>query len=149
MPALADKLAPLIPLRVERWLGEAVDMQARQMLDKGDASRPFECGERTRAAQRLANLMAKLEVAAALPIPLEIKVVRRSEANAIALPGGHIYVFEGLVEKSETPTSWRASSPTRSAMWRIATARARSCSPPVCRSCSACCSATSSAAARS
>jgi predicted Zn-dependent protease len=46
--------------------------------------------------------MAKLEVAAALPIPLDTKVVRRSEPNAIALPGGHIYVFEGLVDRSET-----------------------------------------------
>src|SRR5207237_8367104 len=33
--------------------------------------------------------------------PLDAKVIRRSEANAIALPGGHIYVFQGLVEKSE------------------------------------------------
>ena len=102
VPALADKLAPLIPLRAERWLGEAVDMQARRMLDKGDASRPFECAnEEGRAA--LTKLLGKLEAAAALPIPLETKVVRRSEPNAIALPGGHIYVFEGLVDRSETP----------------------------------------------
>ena len=46
--------------------------------------------------------MGRLEAAAALPIPLDTKVVRRSEANAIALPGGHIYVFDGLVEKSES-----------------------------------------------
>ena len=54
VPALADKIAPLIPLRAERWLGEAVDMQARRMLDKGDASRPFECGQtgETQAARR-------------------------------------------------------------------------------------------------
>ena len=102
VPALADKIAPLIPLRAERWLGEAVDMQARRMLDKGDASRPFECGnEDGRAA--LARLIGTLEGAAALPIPLETKVIRRAEPNAIALPGGHIYVFEGLVDKSETP----------------------------------------------
>ncbi|MGB9365240.1 MAG: M48 family metallopeptidase [Xanthobacteraceae bacterium] len=102
VPALADKIAPLIPLRAERWLGEAVDTQARRMLDKSDASRPFECGnEDGRAA--LAKVMGKLEGAAALPISLEAKVVRRSEPNAIALPGGHIYVFEGLVEKSESP----------------------------------------------
>ena len=50
----------------------------------------------------LARLIGKLEAAAALPIPLDIKVVRRSEANAIALPGGHIYVFQGLVDKSES-----------------------------------------------
>jgi len=102
VPALADKIAPLIPLRAERWLGEAVDTQARKMLDKGDTSRPFECAnEDGRAA--LAKLLAKLEAVAALPIPLEPKVVRRSEPNAIALPGGHIYVFEGLIEKSENP----------------------------------------------
>ena len=44
VPALADKIAPLVPLRAERWLGEAVDTQARKMLDKGDVGRPFECG---------------------------------------------------------------------------------------------------------
>jgi predicted Zn-dependent protease len=102
VPALADKIAPLIPLRAERWLGEAVDSQARKMLDKGDTSRPFEC-EDTQGRAALAKLMGRLEIAAGLPIPLETKVVRRNEPNAVALPGGHIYVFEGLVERSETP----------------------------------------------
>ena len=105
VPALADKIAPLVPLGVERWLGEAVDMQARQMLDRGTTNRPFECGAGTgEAAGRaaLGRLVGKLETAAGLPIPLDVKVVRRSEPNAVALPGGHIYVFEGLVQKSES-----------------------------------------------
>jgi Zn-dependent protease with chaperone function len=105
VPALADKLAPLVPLRAERWLGEAVDTQARAMLDKGDSNRPFACGGDAGEAEgraALSKLIGKLELAANLPIPLEAKVVRRSEANAIALPGGHIYVFQGLVEKSES-----------------------------------------------
>lgn len=105
VPVLADRVAPLVPLRTERWLGEAVDTQARKMLDKGDRSGPFECGsgageEPGRAA--LGKLVGKLEAAAALPIPLDVKVVRRSEANASALPGGHIYVFDGLIGKSES-----------------------------------------------
>ena len=104
VPALADKIAPLVPLRAELWLGNAVDGQVRKMLDTGGASRPFECGGGAgegagRAA--LVKLIGKLEKAAALPIPLDTKVVRRSEANAVALPGGHIYVFEGLIAKSE------------------------------------------------
>jgi Zn-dependent protease with chaperone function len=104
VPALADKIAPLVPLRAELWLGNAVDGQVRKMLDTGGASRPFECGGGAgeglgRAA--LVKLVGKLEKAAALPIPLDTKVVRRSEANAVALPGGHIYVFEGLIAKSE------------------------------------------------
>lgn len=104
IPALAGKIAPLVPLRAERWLGEAVDSQARKMLDKGETGRTFECGGGNGEAEgraALANLMRKLELAAALPIPVDAKVIRRSEANAIALPGGHIYVFEGLVDRSE------------------------------------------------
>jgi predicted Zn-dependent protease len=72
------------------------------MLDKSDASRPFACGDQEGLAA-LATLIGKLEAAAALPIPLDTKVVRRSEPNAVALPGGHIYVFEGLIDKSQTP----------------------------------------------
>jgi predicted Zn-dependent protease len=101
VPALAGKIAPLVPLRAERWLGDAVDTQARKILDKGDSSRPFACTDQEGAAA-LARLMGRLEAAAALPIPLDTKVVRRSEPNAIALPGGHIYVFEGLIDKSES-----------------------------------------------
>ena len=105
VPALADKIAPLVPLRAERWLGEAVDGQVRKMLDTGSANRPFECGTGAGEAPgraALGKLVGKLETAAALSIPLDAKVIRRSEANAVALPGGHIYVFEGLIAKSES-----------------------------------------------
>jgi Zn-dependent protease with chaperone function len=103
VPALAGKIAPLVPLGVERWLGEAVDRQARTLLDKG-SDRPFECGggqgeANGRAA--LGRLIGKLEAAAGLPISLDAKVVRRADSNAVALPGGRIYVFEGLIAKSE------------------------------------------------
>jgi Zn-dependent protease with chaperone function len=104
VPALANQLAPLVPLRVERLLGEAVDAEARKMLDKGAAGTTFECGAapgETAGREALARMTAKLSAAAALPIPLDIKVVRRSEANAIALPGGRIYLFQGLVDKAE------------------------------------------------
>ena len=105
VPALADKLAPLVPLRAERWLGDAVQGQVRKMLDTGRTNQPFECGGGAgEAAGRaaLVKLVGKLEAAAALPIPLDAKVIRRSEANAVALPGGYIYVFEGLIGKSES-----------------------------------------------
>src|SRR5262245_6430552 len=38
-----------------------------------------------------------------LPLPVRAAVVRRAEVNAIALPGGRVYVFEGLIDKAETP----------------------------------------------
>lgn len=106
LPALSDRVAPRIPLSVERRLGDAVDTQVRAMLDTGRSEKPLECGAADaekpgRAA--LEALIGRLEAAASLPIPFKTAVVRRREANAIALPGGHIYVFEGLVTQSRGP----------------------------------------------
>ena len=50
----------------------------------------------------LDKLVRRLEAAAELPVPLHTVVVRRPEANAMALPGGRIYVFEGLIAKAES-----------------------------------------------
>ena len=106
LPAVVERLTPLIPFSVEHRLGVAVEEQVRAMLDPGRSDKPFECGtadpERSGRAA-LDKLLGPLEGAAKLPIPLKTIVVRRSEANAIALPGGHIYVFAGLVAKAERP----------------------------------------------
>lgn len=103
LPLLADRIAPLIPLSVEHRLGLTIDAQVRAMLDNKSSDKPFECGmadaeKPGRAA--LDQLIGRLETAAGLPIPLKAAVVRRRETNAVALPGGHIYVFEGLVTRS-------------------------------------------------
>jgi Zn-dependent protease with chaperone function len=105
VPLVADRIAPLVPQRVENWLGDAVDAQTRAMLDTKQEGAAFECGTRTgeqdgRAA--MDKLVHKLEVVAGLPVPLKPVVVRRSEANASALPGGRIYVYAGLIEKAES-----------------------------------------------
>jgi Zn-dependent protease with chaperone function len=42
-------------------------------------------------------------MAANSPYHPRVDVVRRKQANAFALPGGHVYVFEGLLAKSQTP----------------------------------------------
>jgi Zn-dependent protease with chaperone function len=106
LPALVERLTPIIPLSVEQRLGNAVDKQVRAMLDTSTrAGKAFECGaaESEKAGQAaLVKLVGQLERAADLPIPLKTVVVRRSEANAIALPGGHVYVFQGLIRRSET-----------------------------------------------
>jgi len=104
VPVLADRLAQYVPLGIERRLGSAADMQVRAMLDKGPRERPFECGEATteqtgRAAFQ--KLMARLQAAGDLKLPLRAAVIRREEANAIALPGGHVYVFKGLIDQAE------------------------------------------------
>ena len=44
LPALADRLAPLIPFRLEQRFGGVMDAQVRAMLDDGKSGQPFECG---------------------------------------------------------------------------------------------------------
>lgn len=106
LPAIVERLTPLIPLSVEHRMGTAVDAQVRAMLDTGKSGRPFECGLEVRekaGRAALDKLIGKLETAAELPIPIKAAVVRRKESNAIALPGGNVYVFEGLVDAARTP----------------------------------------------
>jgi len=106
LPALVERLTPLIPLSVEHQFGRAIDAQVRAMLDTGGGSKPFECGTAdSEKAGRAAfdKMLGKMHTASGLPIPLTTAVVRRSEANAIALPGGHIYVFQGLINQSRSP----------------------------------------------
>lgn len=106
VPVLADRIAALIPLSAEHRLGLAMDAQVRALLDDGKSDKPFECG--TTDAEKpgraaLDALIDRLERAGGLPIPLRASVVRRNEANAVALPGGRIYVFAGLVAKARSP----------------------------------------------
>jgi hypothetical protein len=104
VPAIAERLAPLLPPTFERRLGDAVDIQVRGMLDTRDAGAAFECGnvggERAGRAA-LDKIVKRLEAAADLRLPLRTTVVRRPEANAMALPGGQIYVFQGLIAKAD------------------------------------------------
>jgi predicted Zn-dependent protease len=107
LPEIAARLTPLLPQSVERRLGEAVDAQMRATLDTRRASgAAFECGdvegERPGRAA-LDRLVGRLESAAGLPLRLHASAIRRAEPNAIALPGGHIYVFEAIIAKAESP----------------------------------------------
>jgi Peptidase family M48 len=106
LPRLAGDLARHIPYSLERKFGATIERQARASLDAQHAGSGFECGD-NEAEQpgRLAftKLMGEIEGAAGLPMPLSAVVVRRDEANAITLPGGHIFVFKGLLDKAENP----------------------------------------------
>jgi Zn-dependent protease with chaperone function len=106
VPALAARMAPFVPAVLDRKLGDAVDMQLRGILDTKKSGAAFECGTANvekpgRAA--LDKIVHRLEAAAALPTPLRSLVVRRPEANAMALPGGQVYVFRGLIDKADSP----------------------------------------------
>jgi Zn-dependent protease with chaperone function len=106
VPVLATRLTPLVPTSVEQKLGKAVDSQIRATLDTKHLGAAFVCdaganGAAGRAA--LDKLVDRLKTAAALPYSLQVDVVRRADFNAFALPGGHIYVFQGLIDRAQSP----------------------------------------------
>jgi len=107
VPLLAGRIAPHLPVALEMRLGAAVDAQVRQVLATSTRGKPLECGAgdspRAVAARAAsAKLVAALEAAAELPLPLRMLVVRRADVNAITLPGGRIYVFDGLLAKANS-----------------------------------------------
>ena len=106
VPQLATRLTPFVPFAAERKLGALIDVQARRSLDEQATGAAFECGRGEKEVPGRAafvKLMSTLETAATLPYPLEPVVVRKSEPNAFALPGGHIYVLKGLIDQARTP----------------------------------------------
>jgi len=106
LPALASRIIPFVPLAVERQLGEAVDKEIRSVLDTQHLGPTFICGfgpGETPGRAALDKLVGELADAAALPVRLHVDVVRRPEPNAMALPGGRIYVYDGLIAKAQTP----------------------------------------------
>ena len=104
VPAIAVSLTPLLPAVVEDKLGEAVDMQVRGLLKTRNDGTLLDCGTvpaEIAGRSALDKIVRRLEAAAGLPRPLRIDVVRQDAANAIALPGGHVYVFHGLIVKAD------------------------------------------------
>jgi Zn-dependent protease with chaperone function len=106
VPLLADRIAPHLPIEWEIRLGDAVDAQVRSALDPSHGKKPFECstGDAAQtAASRAAftKLVSSMEAEAGLPLALRARVVRSHQVNAITLPGGRVYVFDGLVGKAD------------------------------------------------
>lgn len=106
IPALADSIAPALPWSVDQRIGEAMDPQIRWLFARGDEGNA-ECGSANRAEQggrrALDALVARFEDKAGLPVPLKVAVLRTSMSNAVAAPGGYIYILQGLIDESQTP----------------------------------------------
>jgi hypothetical protein len=107
VPLIAGRIAPHLPVALEMRLGAAIDVEMRQVLGASAGGKPFECGasdspQAVAARAAFTKLIGRLEAAAELPLPLRTLVARRDEVNAITLPGGRIYVFNGLLNKADS-----------------------------------------------
>ncbi len=93
IPLIADRLAPLVPFAIEKRMGEAVDRQARAILGGKDCTRP-------EGKAAFAKMVTKLKDASGFDTSLEAHVLSSSMVNAFALPGGKVYLLDGLLQKA-------------------------------------------------
>jgi Zn-dependent protease with chaperone function len=96
IPFAADRLAPYVPFAFEKLMGDAVNGQIRKIVggkecDSGPGRAAFSA------------LVDKLKEAGGIELPLEPHVLSSSTKNAFALPGGRIYLLDGLLQKAESP----------------------------------------------
>jgi predicted Zn-dependent protease len=92
--SLAGWLTPLVPMSVDRTLGEASQQQLS--ATQSECTNPL-------AKKYIEELAAPLQKAAGpLPFEFSFRVVDSSEVNAFALPGGFVTVNWGLVEAAES-----------------------------------------------
>lgn len=96
IPLVADRLAPLVPAAAERRLGDAVDKQVRALT----GGKQCTGAEGQRA---FTKMVEALRTAGGSVAPLEAQVLSSPIPNAVALPGGRIYLFEGLLQRARDP----------------------------------------------
>lgn len=102
VPALADRLAVLLPPAGEAVLGDTTFEQVRSALDRSGLSPLRVCDSREGAAA-LGELQKRVSGDVLLPYPLKVSVLDHPMQNAFALPGGQIVFFRGLIEAAEDP----------------------------------------------
>jgi Zn-dependent protease with chaperone function len=96
IPIVADRLVPFVPQSWERWVGEAADGQIRMFVSGKACDTPD--GQAAFTA-----LVGKLRIAGGIDNALEPLVVSSKIENAFALPGGKIYLLDGLLERAQNP----------------------------------------------
>jgi Zn-dependent protease with chaperone function len=94
VPLAADRLTPLVPEAFERRLGDVADGQVKTLFGAKV------CDD---AAGQLAfaKLVNALREAAGMDTSVQSGVLGTPVPNAFALPGGKVYLFNGLLAKAE------------------------------------------------
>jgi Zn-dependent protease with chaperone function len=102
VPALATRIAPLVPWTTEVALGNAVESEVLKQLPGGGGKICAEGGNGP-GKQALAALVTQLTRHANLPGAVDVKVADSPVQNAFTLPGGKIVFMRGLIEKATGP----------------------------------------------
>jgi Zn-dependent protease with chaperone function len=96
LPLAADRLAPLVPPALERRIGDAAESQISGMFGGKPCSG---------AAGGFAfnKLIKEISTAAGFDTPVRAAVLDTPVPNAFALPGGKVFLFDGLLARANDP----------------------------------------------
>jgi Peptidase family M48 len=96
LPLAADRLAPLVPSALERRIGDAAEGQMGAMFGGKTCSSAV-------GSLAFNKLMKKISTAAGFDAPVRATVLNTPVPNAFALPGGKVYLFNGLLARANDP----------------------------------------------
>jgi Zn-dependent protease with chaperone function len=96
VPLAADRLAPLVPEGLERRIGEVAEKQVKLLFDGRVCDNPA-------GQQAFTKLVGALREQAGMDTSVQSAVLSSSIPNAFALPGGKVFLFDGLLAKAENP----------------------------------------------
>lgn len=94
LPRLAVALVNIMPLQWDQKVGDPVRdgiLQHAKICDSASGQAALD------------RLGAKLLPAGIAALPLTLDVIATKDVNAFALPGNHIIVYSGLIDKADTP----------------------------------------------
>ena len=94
MPLAADRLAPLVPEPLQQWIGDAAEVQVKTVFGSRVCNDPAGQAAFTKLVNRVRDV-------AGLDPTVKSAVLPTLVPNAFALPGGKVYVLEGLLDKAE------------------------------------------------
>lgn len=99
IPFLVQVITPRVPLEWEKGMGESI----LNIM----APKERRC-ENQELQQAIDEIVARLNTSSPSPYSFKVYIVKSSVVNAIALPGGNIIVFSGLIDKTESPEALAA-----------------------------------------
>jgi Zn-dependent protease with chaperone function len=99
IPLLAKTITPHIPIEWEKGMGESILSMVAPV--------EIRCTDKE-LQQAVDEIVTRLSAADPGPYFFKVFVVKSPIFNAVALPGGNVVVFGGLLEKAESPESLAA-----------------------------------------
>jgi len=96
LPLAADRLAPLVPPALERRIGDAAEGQISALF----GGKPCKAAA---GAAAFNKLIREISTAAGFNTPVRSAVLDTPVPNAFALPGGKVFLFDGLLARSNDP----------------------------------------------